>query len=94
MIAPFSGYLFEESYGRKVAEGWSKAEADAKTWKDAYHSILRESDETLRELKALLDDSEARNKRYIKESKKKNTWNKISWLLIGGTLGGIIGHNR
>ena len=92
--APYTGYLFSVEYGKQIAEGWSKAEADAKTWENAYKTLKSETEESLNELKHLLNSERKTVNATVRKLKRKNCVNILTYFLIGGVVGAIAHNNN
>ena len=92
--APFDGYLFSLKDGKDIAEGWSRAEADAVAWQNAYDLLKYETEESLRNLKLIAENANRKEQIMKAQSKSKARWNSFVWFLAGGALGAVIHNNR
>lgn len=92
--APFSGYLFSEKYGKAIADGWSKAEKEAEAYKASYEALKQDCEDSLEEMKALIETERIAYKKREAFQKKKRFWNSLSWLAIGLGAGAVAEHNR
>lgn len=91
--APYSGYLYDLQTGKAIAEGWSKAEADAATYKKAYDSLKAELAESEDVIRQIIEADRTKYRKKQKEARSKARWNSITWFVIGGALGAVIHNN-
>ena len=92
--APFNGYLFDAPTGKQIADGWSKAEADAQTYKQAYESLKAEVKESTDIVNQIIEADRLKYRKKQREARAKARWNSFTWFLIGGALGAVIHNNR